>query len=214
MQDPNIPTIELVESIDSQQVIELVRKTTLRGDPAARVYERSSIEVRPVAIRDLHPVATYVLLRNLQFSADLKAAFQTLDIDVDQLPGAIDYRWAGEQFRIAPPVVEVDSDGKTLLLVDGLHRVWRARLAGATSISAIVISDAALPLMCLPLQWDEVHALDAVPESRHRLRFGGIEEMLTAFPQFRDTLNADNAAYFLYRDLSMLGSGGPRAGTG
>ena len=123
-------------------------------------------------------------------------------------------------YRMAPPIVEryyePTEDKYLSVILDGLHRVWLARELGLKSIWVIEIADIPETLLpvALPLQWEDVKIVEAVPptNAKRRFRYSSPEELRMSLASLTDSpINKDNFQYFLYRDLGALGSSGIRS---
>jgi hypothetical protein len=78
-------------------------------------------------------------------------------------------------------IVEVsEDDGNRRVIVDGLHRVTTARDDGHKTITVIRITGTAVPVISLPVEWDEVHRLNTVPlqSEKRKLRFEELQDII------------------------------------
>jgi len=140
-------------------------KATAEGRSLAPApYQWADIEYRVIDPNEVKPTATYVLRRNLQNIAELGAELAGNGFDIFDLLGAVRIR---EDEFIIPPVLEVWNELPylgVLVVVDGGHRLWKARELGV-EVGCVVISghiDSMLPV--LPLDgWSDVTVCDQVP---------------------------------------------------
>jgi pyrimidine deaminase RibD-like protein len=123
------------------------------------LYRGATMTMQPVRIDDLCPMSRVVerfKLFRLGFSDRLLT-----DLGIGA-PARIE----GSPWLMTPPVVEELTDG-TVVIIDGLHRIFEARSRGQESVEAIVvggISPQSLP--SLPLRgWDEI-AIEAFKRPR------------------------------------------------
>lgn len=174
---------------NSNEMLELVRNTkTLKG--GLQPYLNSEISIRSMHPNEISPTANYVLsdsIARLVRGHDyaLKNGFNIFDLS--------EIHSFMNGYVIAPPVVEYSPDDKSDLLVDGIHRVFLAKLMD-TKINVIYIRDVDLscPFVSYPLTWENVDVVQNRPDVARRIREGVIDRT------------------FHYRDLSFLGSTGPR----
>jgi hypothetical protein len=114
---------------------------------------------------------------------------------------------------ITCPIVEQwEHEGP--LLVDGLHRVWVARELGRTELPCAVIRHVEVPLVPLPVTWEEVRVYPVgqypVEQDKRDYRFSDEASLRVAVPASSSKITEQNFRYFLYRDLDELGSSGIR----
>jgi len=201
-----------------QELLEAVRRAPLRGDPTILPYETSKIEIVAVGLDRLSPLAYYVLRRQLTFANTLRASLIAADnVDPWSLWSLVEFELAGETRRVSPPVVEVMYESNNggglsrhLGIVDGLHRCYAAREAGLSTMVVVVVHNPRYPLACLPLTWADVRVVDEVPDGKRRYRYATAEALRAAHPDLAAKVTPENHQYFLYRDLSHLGSSGIR----
>ena len=205
-----------------EQLVDSLRLIKLNGDSNLHPYQEATIESRLVEIDSLSPLAYYALTSQLKVGNQLRQRFLTrYALDPFDLSGIVDLTNEDKECRIAPPLVEVYIEqqgplkGKEVwALVDGLHRCLNAKRLGFSRTRAVVISNIPehLPLVPLPLRWEDVRLVDEIPEETEKraFRFPDLE----SFPDISwfssAPVIAQNCRYFFYRDLSQLGSSGIR----
>lgn len=202
-----------------------LRAIKLQGDKSLMPYKNAVIENRIINIDDLFPTAYYVSRADLRkverLCDDLLKHYCLSPFDMSTMIDISNYRLKGRRInvRTTPPIVELynEKQGKfngkrVAALVDGLHRCYLAKLRGLKQIRAIVITNLSedMPLVPLPLFWDEVKVFDGVPDIKRDYRFKDIREFpdVSSFSSVKIT--ADNFKYFFYRDLEPIGSEGVR----
>jgi len=196
-----------------------MRKVELRGDRNLLPYSNATISPRRYDIDKLRPTSYYVLRSQIEQHDKLQFNLQLqYQLGLFDLTGMIEYNQNGDNFCLAPPIVETyyeSTEGATVTaIVDGVHRIWLARKLGLKEIWVVEVSNisAEFPLVPLPLNWDDVKMVDSVPptHAKRRFRFPSIE----SFPDISDLtqvpVSLENYLYFFYRDLSSLGSSGIR----
>lgn len=205
-----------------EQLVDTLRCIELRGDARLRPYEEATVQSRLVEIDSLCPTAYYVLNPQLDIGTRLRQRFlASYALDPFDLSGIVDLSYGGEECRIAPPLVEVYTERRGPLkgkrvraLVDGLHRCVNARSLGFSRIRAVVISGISehLPLVPLPLRWDDVRHVDDIAEEAQKraYRFPDIKSFPDVSWFSSAPVTSRNCRYFFYRDLRPLGSSGIR----
>lgn len=205
-----------------EQLVGTLQRVELNGDRSIHPYQEATIESKVVEIDRLSPLAYYVLTSQLKAGKQLfKKFLNHYGLDPFDLSGIVEFTDRGEDTLLAPPIIEVYTEQKGPLagkqvwgLVDGLHRFMNARGDGYSRIRAVVISNVPehLPLVPLPLQWEDAKIVDDVSEAatKREYRFSDID----SFPDISSFSSAlvtpRNCRYFFYRDLSPLGSSGIR----
>jgi hypothetical protein len=85
--------------------------------------------------------------------------------------------------------------------------------SGLSKIRAVVISDVPehLPLVPLPLTWDDVDEFDEPPTKKRDYRFPDLKSFpdISRFSSIEVTTD-EQCRYFFYRDFEPLGSSGIR----
>jgi hypothetical protein len=195
-----------------------VREVVLRGDPSVRPYAEAHIELAEVEVKELAPLAYYVLRDRLGIVSYVREGLRSdHQIDPLQLEGLVEYEDGdGRRWRLAPPIVEVAGGTgvepltRLQAVVDGLHRCFVAGSLGLDTARVVAITGVRYPLVCLPLTWPEVALMDNVPEVKRKYAFASAQQCQAQHPEFADKITEDNYQYFFYRDLQNLGSEGIR----
>lgn len=205
---------------DWRSLEEKLRACHLLHDREIHPYRHARIRTQVVDIRDLAPLSLYVVKQRLREVLELHdILLAQYCLGLWDLPGLLEYTYiTPEEQLLAPPVVERYTEtawkGHPLVngILDGLHRCHMALDMEFQSIRVIVVSEVPYPPLPLPVTWDEVKTLEKPPRKpeRRRLRYKRIEDYPGSFQTSVD-ITSDNVSYFLYRDLGILGSRGPRA---
>lgn len=202
-------------------------RTPLNGDRSLFPYAGAHIESRLLPLKDLSPLSRYVLKPQIELHKVIREAlFANYALDVFDLAGIAEFTLPDRQIRIAPPIIECYQETQGSIkgiiwgLVDGLHRCCAARELGITHIRVVVISNIApqFPLVPLPVQWQDVESVTQVPPQKRTFRFENgrdlQERLFNVYPSvYHDSprpKSEEDAKYYLYRDLSALGSKGIR----
>lgn len=223
---PGDRSLRIVRITSWTEVVDILRRVKLHGDPSLFPYAasaiRNQVENRTVELNRLSPLSLYVLVGQLEIHAELRRCYLTkYALDPLDLSNIIEFEWKGDIYRLGPPIVERYNEthglhrGEVWGLVDGLHRCFFARRAGLPRIRAIVINEIPdhFPLVPLPLSWEEVRGVEAVPHEVEKRSFR--HASLDTFPDISWFSNVRpetdrEARYFFYRDLSILVSSGIR----
>ncbi len=196
----------------------ILRQVSLKGDPAVQIYKDATIRIRKRMIDDLWPTALYVLRSQIAQHTRMFWHLQQYGQNFFDFSGIMQYIQEGNAFTIAPPIIETYTEPSTgravSAIIDGLHRIYAARQIGFDELWVIEISDLpqVLPPIALPVGWDELAAYDAVPPAKQKRRYRynraiDYPDLTTVTPE---PVTPENYQYFLYRDLSVIGSGGIR----
>ena len=205
--------------------VEIFRSIKLQGDESLMPYQDAVIENKIVDIDELFPTAFYISRADLRkverLCDDLLKHYCLSPFDMSTMIDISNYKLKSRRIdvRTTPPIVEVytEKNGKykgerIAALVDGLHRCYLAKLHGITKIRAVVISHIpeSMPLVPLPLSWNDVKVFDGVPEIKRDYRFKDISEFpdISSFSSVK--IIPGNFRYFFYRDLKPIGSEGVR----
>lgn len=180
---------EIVGVADFAELSKQIRSVTLLNDSIKGLYPylSSQITLEEVRTSDIKPCALYVLKQNLAIQEALRKQFLQKGIDTLHLTSdrtLISYTWGGVNSVLIPPIIEVSEDDNFVFVeTDGLHRTMIARDRGEKTITAVVIRNTAVPLSVLPVEWNEVKCLDAVPPTneKRRMRFTPSQEMFRWF---------------------------------
>ena len=209
------------------KLVNTLRKVKLQGDPRLNPYKDAVIESRIVKIDELFPTAYYISMIDLRKVERLyknllnQYALSIFDLsDIIEVSQTLSKKRT-YRVRTSPPIVEIYTEtqgeykGKTVLaLVDGLHRCFLAKQLGLEEIRVVTISalPGHLPLVPLPLSWNDVKIYDDIPDNliKRDYRF----PTLGSFPDISSFSNSEisekNFKYFFYRDLANIGSEGVR----
>jgi hypothetical protein len=195
-----------------------LRKVPLKGNSNVTPYSAAQISIQKLSRADVRPLSLYALEENIEVQRRvhnlLEASGAPNSFTLTGILVVADQE--GTSFRIAPPVVErlPENEGGGLVLVDGIHRFMAADRLGIQSVNAVLLEHVSVPLVPLPVEWNDVriYAPSTGPSDadKRRYRF----ETFEAFP-VREYPGATpaNFRYYLYRDLSALGSEGIRSFT-
>ncbi len=203
-----------------------LRDIRLRGDPKLFPYAEAEIKSQLIDVESVSPLSLYILSNKLRSQNNLRdALLARYGLDILDMAGILEFKLGQEDepIRLAPPIIEVYNEtageirGKVWALVDGTHRLALARKKGIRYVRAIVIRKVPerFPLMALPLRWGDVKDYETLPP--------GLKKRIFRFPTLKDfpdiswfsdvkitDISEDDRPYFFYRDLSPLGSSGPR----
>ncbi|MCX6738127.1 MAG: hypothetical protein NTY11_01770 [Candidatus Parcubacteria bacterium] len=142
--------------------------------------------MRTVGIEELWPCALYAINTALANTRETVRQLGLLGVDAFHLGSEMTSLWleiggkTDDLYTFLPPWVEKsEDDGDKLVIVDGLHRVMEARLEGLETVTIILVQNTAVPLICYPVEWEEVRLLDAVPpkDQKRRYRYSSDDEM-------------------------------------
>jgi len=166
-----------MDRFPAEELLAQVRQTRLRGFDGAQPYLCASLELTAVAPDDLTPAQNYVLAPSVEKIIELRSALLAEGVDVFALRGGL---WVttsddpDERIPVVPPVVEesVEPDGRTVLLVnDGMHRVFAARLLGS-SITVVLARGVPVeyPYYAFALDggWSQVAQLPELPDNHQK----------------------------------------------
>lgn len=204
---------------DCDTLIDTLRDVRLVGDKAVHIYEHATIRPKKYLIDDLYPLSLYVLGTQIAQHKRMFWHLQQYGQNLFDFTGLMRYAQNGQTYTIAPPIVEVytepTSGEAVAVIIDGLHRIYAARQLGFDELWVITVSGLPklLPPIALPVDWNDVKLSDVVPgsHSKRRYRF----ERAIDYPDMSAVtdvpITPENYQYFLYRDLSILGSSGIRS---
>ncbi len=209
----------IVRYLGWEAVESILQDVGLNGDHSLRPYADAQIRARRLRIADLRPTAYYALNGQLEGHRVLQRALEReYALSLFDLTGALDYRVGDMLYRMGPPLIETyyePAEGQVVsAIVDGLHRILLARALGQEFIWAIEITGIPpqFPLVPLPLTWDDIRLMDAVPalEAKRRFRFTALADFPDMSAYSSAAIDESTYRYFFYRDLSPLGSPGIR----
>ena len=216
------PHVELTQFYPWKHLEARLRSCSLKGSAEIKPYRDAIIRSALLPIDSLSPLALYLCRDSLRKVHTLQDALMLrYCLSLWDLPGLVELRFGDSTAKrlLGPPVVErytetaLEGHPITNGILDGLHRCCIAMGAGLESIRVVLASGVPYPPLPKPVEWKEIAVLDETPPGRkkRRLRYASVEE----FPSqgaFRSVnpVTEMSLAYFLYRDLSILGSHGPR----
>jgi hypothetical protein len=196
-----------------EDFVRLMRNVPLVGDASTHPYEQSTISRIVLNIDQIQPLSLYALCGQVDRLAGLEVDLrERCGIDLFDLEGIVEFTTSdGVTHRMSPPVVETGIDN-TYILVDGLHRCIVARKLGRDSVCVAAVDAVKYPLIAMPVEWDDVLIVNKVPEPHLKRRYRHVDanSWRRSHPEFGNLITDTNANYFFYRDLSLLGSSGPR----
>jgi len=177
----NVVRILSIDPFAAAELLAAVRQTRLRGFDGAQPYLDASLEFVPAVSPDaLTPAQNYVLTPGVEKIMELRAALLAEGVDIFALDGGLYMTTSddpGERIPVIPPIVEesVEPDGQTVLLVnDGMHRVFAARLLGLP-ISVVIARGvpAEYPYYAFALAggWSRVTQLDELPDGHQKKEY-------------------------------------------
>jgi len=162
------------------------------------VYRDAEVKIKRVNPNEVYPISKYVVEGNLEKIMSIRKELEARGFNIFDLDDILEY----DGGAISPPLVE--NDGEVDCIVDGLHRLFLARIEGRdVKVIYVTGADSSHPLIGKPISWDRVvrrQDLPIDPKERRDLR-EGIEDT-------SECLRRN------YRDLSILGSKGRRATRG
>ena len=209
----------IVRYLGWEAVKAILQDVRLNGDHSLRPYADAQIRARRLRIADLRPTAYYALNGQLEGHRFLQRSLEReYALSLFDLTGALDYLVGDMFYRMGPPLIETyfePAEGQVVsAIVDGLHRILLARALGHEFIWAVEITGIPpqFPLVPLPLTWDNIRLMDAVPplEAKRRFRFAALADFPDISAYSGVTVDEATYRYFFYRDLSPLGSPGIR----
>lgn len=156
---------------------QLRHDVTLLSCRDIRPYLSSTIELVTVHATELHPTALYVVESALDNLRETHRQLAELGIDAFHLgsdPCALWLRVEGydEELTFLPPLVErSEDDGGKLCIIDGLHRIFCSREVGEGTVTVILITGTAVPIVSYPVEWDDVKIVKTVPPHDQKRRF-------------------------------------------
>jgi hypothetical protein len=117
------------------ELIEKLRRVPLLHQPDKLIYEKALITLECIHTNFLHPPQNYIWLEELRKVQELRWSLAAEGIDLFRLDGYVTYTVRQEDgdhaiYDVYPPIIEesFEADGAvTLLINDGMHRVYLAR---------------------------------------------------------------------------------------
>jgi|UniRef100_A0A7C3SJK7 hypothetical protein len=119
-----------------QDLIDRLRRVPLLRQPDILVYQKALITLECIHTDFLHPPQNYIWLAELRKVQNLRWGLAAHGVDLFHLDGFVTYMVREEDgkeatYDVYPPIVEesIEADGTVALLInDGMHRVYLARL--------------------------------------------------------------------------------------
>lgn len=167
-------TLLEMRAFDERELLDRLRRVRLKGHGQPAIYANAELTLeRGVDPDQLAPAQRYVLAPGVRRTLALREALRDRGVDLFALEGGVWIRTADnpdEEIPVIPPVVEasVERDGRTVLLInDGMHRTFAARMAGSP-INVVVVRGVSpdYPYYAYALEegWADVQELESLPE--------------------------------------------------
>lgn len=118
------------------ELIHKLRQVPLLNQPERLIYQEALITLECIHTDCLHPPQNYIWLEELRKVQNLRWSLAAHGVDLFRLDGYVTYTVAQEDgteatYDVYPPIIEesIEADGTVALLInDGMHRVYLARL--------------------------------------------------------------------------------------
>ncbi|HEX3517606.1 MAG TPA: hypothetical protein VHT29_01075 [Solirubrobacteraceae bacterium] len=183
-----------VRPFDCKELLARLKQTPLRGHGGVRLYAGAELELEPsFDPSKLAPAQRYVLMGSVRKLLELRSVLLEWDVDLLALDGGAYVRTADspdEDIPVTPPFVEEshERDGRRVLLInDGLHRVYAARLLGLP-ISVVIARGVPVEYpyyaYALPGGWSEVAELEELPDEFQKKEYRVPENYKALFREF------------------------------
>ncbi len=125
-----------VERHSVQELLDKLRRVPLLKQPDILLYEKALITLECIHTNLLHPPQNYIWLEELRKVQNVRWSLAAHGVDLFRLDGYVTYTVRQEDgseatYDVYPPIVEesIEADGTVALLInDGMHRVYLARL--------------------------------------------------------------------------------------
>jgi hypothetical protein len=125
-----------VERHSAQKLIDKLRRVPLLNQPDICIYAQALITLERLHPDSLNPPQNYIWLEELRKVQNLRWSLAAHGVDLFRLDGYVTYTVRQEDgseatYDVYPPVIEesIEADGRLALLInDGMHRVYLARL--------------------------------------------------------------------------------------
>lgn len=177
---PLLAPIQKIEQYSPEELIQRLRKVTMLQDPSIAVYEKASIELRPLATSHMSPPQRYVQVKQIKLMQELYFTLQDNGFNLFHLNGFLNLWFEGqsEPVGIIPPILEhsVEQDGSShWIICDGMHRCFLSR-AFFMIPQVVVISNIPYPYYAYPNPngWNEVEMIyeesKGILKKFHRIR--------------------------------------------
>jgi hypothetical protein len=170
--------LEITRFLGWEYLEDMLRQIPLKGDPVLRPYADARIDVVRYPIAELRPTSHYVLKEQLKSHDSINSILlEKYAISIFDLTGILEYYIDNVSYRMSPPIVETyyePSEQKIVTaIVDGIHRVWLARVLGLEELWVVEISNIPVhfPLVPLPANWTDIKEQNEVPETSKKRRY-------------------------------------------
>ena len=125
-----------VERHSAEELVGKLRRVPLLTQPDILIYEKALITLEFLHTDSLHPPQNYIWLEELRKVQNVRWSLAAKGVDLFRLDGYVTYTVQLEDgseatYDVYPPIVEesIEADGTVALLInDGMHRVYLARL--------------------------------------------------------------------------------------
>lgn len=120
----------------AEDLLDRLRRVPLMAQPEILIYEKAFITLERIKTDFLSPPQNYIWLAELKKVQDLRWSLAEHGVDLFNLDGFVTYTvkeadGTEASYDVYPPIVEesIEADGSVALLInDGMHRVYLARL--------------------------------------------------------------------------------------
>ena len=226
-------SLEIVEFHPWPRLEKLLRMVPLLHNADILPYEKANMLCSLQEIKSLAPLSSYIMKDRLEEVEELHHAFMvTFCFGLWDLPGLVMFKYNNKAEQVlAPPLVEVHEKAVARknrelftkgeldnVLIDGLHRAMAAEKNSLRRLRAVVISSVKYPPMAVAKDWGaaKVYEREDPPKysDKRDYRYASLDEF--SREPFVSHFHADkpvteaNYQYYLFRDLSSLGSKGRR----
>ena len=226
-------SLEIVEFHPWPRLEKLLRMVPLLHNADILPYEKANMLCSLQEIKSLAPLSSYIMKDRLEEVEELHHAFMvTFCFGLWDLPGLVMFKYNNKAEQVlAPPIVEIHEKAVARknrelftkgeldnVLIDGLHRAMAAEKNSLRRLRAVVISSVKYPPMAVAKDWGaaKVYEREDPPKysDKRDYRYASLDEF--SREPFVSHFHADkpvteaNYQYYLFRDLSSLGSKGRR----
>ncbi|MEK7483932.1 MAG: hypothetical protein AABZ60_06345 [Planctomycetota bacterium] len=181
MEEPSLlAPIQKIVHYSTEELMQRIRKVTMLQDASVCVYEKASIEIKPLHPSQMAPPQRYVQVKQIKLLQELHFALQEKGFNLFALNGYLHLWFEGQSdpVGIIPPVLEhsIEQDGSShWIICDGMHRCFLAR-AFFILPQVVLISNIPYPYYAYPNPggWADVELLyeetQGVLKKFHRIR--------------------------------------------
>ncbi|MBD5401046.1 hypothetical protein HDR61_04890 [bacterium] len=151
--------IEKYELGTPRELEQIIKKTSLRGNPNAHPFERARIMMQFVKPKDMIPTKNFLFQEQFDAIDKIYTQMKRNSVDIFNLLGFVRYKLHGcdQQFIFTPPIIELIDNQP--LIIDGQHRVAYAM---ENNLHLCVLAIENVPENMLPNQMPLVGGWDAV----------------------------------------------------